>query len=173
MPVQARTPVSSPDNLLFGVYISLDQRMMTELTLEMENLGDYIPMGKGSLPAQGIRLANWYDAFSDAHLQLPQLGDIETDTAVLGDAWLRGLSYAILKDEAGSFARQAYRTGNAIARSIEYVSSHLEAPVSIDDMATRAGMSRAVFQRKFKQVTTMAPIQFVKSMRLNKTAMKS
>ena len=113
------------------------------------------------------------DAFSDAHLQLPQLGDIETDTAVLGDARLRGLSYAILKDEAGSFARQAYRTGNAIARSIEYVSSHLEAPVSIDDMATRAGMSRAVFQRKFKQVTTMAPIQFVKSMRLNKTAMKS
>ena len=82
MPVQARTPVSSPDNLLFGVYISLDQRMMTELTLEMENLGDYIPMGKGSLPAQGIRLAHWYDAFSDAHLQLPQLGDIDWVTLI-------------------------------------------------------------------------------------------
>ena len=33
-------------------------------------------------------------------------------------------------------------------------------------------MSRAVFHRKFKQVTTMAPIQFVKSMRLNNAAMK-
>lgn len=39
-------------------------------------------------------------------------------------------------------------------------------------MATRAGMSRAVFHRKFKKVTTMAPIQFVKSMRLNNAAMK-
>ena len=33
-------------------------------------------------------------------------------------------------------------------------------------------MSRAVFHRKFKQATTMSPIQFVKSMRLNTAAMK-
>ena len=39
-------------------------------------------------------------------------------------------------------------------------------------MAARAGMSRAVFHRKFKQATSMAPIQFVKSMRLNNAAMK-
>lgn len=172
MPVQAGTPTASPDNPLFGVYVSLDQRMMTELTLEMENLGDYVPMGNGSLPAQGIRLARWDDAFSDALLRLLQLGQNETDMAVLGDARLRELSFAILKGEAGSFARRAYGAGNAIARSIAHVSSHLDAPVSIDDMATRAGMSRAVFHRKFKQVTTMAPIQFVKSMRLNNAAMK-
>lgn len=172
MPVQAGTPTASPDNPLFGVYISLDQRMMTELTLEMENLGDYVPIEKGSLPAQGIRLAHWDDAFSDALLRLLQLGQNETDTAVLGNARLRELSFAILKGEAGSFARRAYGAGNAIARSIAHVSSHLDAPISIDDMATRAGMSRAVFHRKFKQITTMAPIQFVKSMRLNNAAMK-
>lgn len=172
MPVQAGTPTASPDNPLFGVYVSLDQRMMTELTLEMENLGDYVPMGKGSLTAQGIRLAQWDEAFSDALLRLLQLGQNETDTAVLGDARLRELSFAILKGEAGGIARRAYGAGNAIARSIAHVSSHLDAPISIDDMATRAGMSRAVFHRKFKQVTTMAPIQFVKSMRLNNAAMK-
>ncbi len=172
MPVQAGTPTASPDNPLFGVYVSLDQRMMTELTLEMEILGDYVPMGKGSQPAQGIRLAHWDDAFSDALLRLLQLGQNETDTAVLGNARLRELSFAILKGEAGSFARRAYGAGNAIARSIAHVSSHLDAPISIDDMASRAGMSRAVFHRKFKQVTTMAPIQFVKSMRLNNAAMK-
>jgi AraC-like DNA-binding protein len=33
-------------------------------------------------------------------------------------------------------------------------------------------MSRAVFHRKFKQATTMSPIQFVKSMRLNMGVMK-
>lgn len=172
MPVQAGTPTASPDNPLFGVYVSLDQRMMTELTLEMENLGDYVSMGKANLPAQGIKLAHWDDAFSDALLRLLQLGQSETDTAVLGDARLRELSFAILKGEAGSFARRAYGAGNAIARSIAHVSSHLDAPISIDDMATRAGMSRAVFHRKFKQATTMAPIQFVKSMRLNNAAMK-
>ena len=39
-------------------------------------------------------------------------------------------------------------------------------------MATQVGMSRAVFHRKFKQATTLSPIQFVKSMRLNSAAMK-
>ncbi|KAG1648538.1 hypothetical protein GQR58_029743 [Nymphon striatum] len=72
MPVQAGTPTASPDNPLYGVYVSLDQRMMTELTLEMENLGDHIPTGKNSLPAQGIKLARWGDAFTDA---LKQRGD--------------------------------------------------------------------------------------------------
>jgi AraC-like DNA-binding protein len=38
-------------------------------------------------------------------------------------------------------------------------------------MASQVGMSRAVFHRKFKQATTMSPIQFAKSMRLNTAAM--
>ncbi len=39
-------------------------------------------------------------------------------------------------------------------------------------MANHVGMSRAVFHRRFKDATTMSPIQFVKSMRLNNAAMK-
>ena len=62
--------------------------------------------------------------------------------------------------------------GNEIARAIEYLSSRLEEPVTIEVMAAQAGMSRAVFHRRFKQATAMSPIQFVKSMRLNDAAMR-
>ena len=172
MPVKAGTPNASIDDPLYGVFISLNQRVMTELTLEMENVGGALPALKGDLRSQGIRLAEWDEGFTDALQRLLQLGANPTDAAVLGDARLRELYYAILQDEAGMFARQAFAAGNAIARSIAHVSSHLDAPISIDDMAARAGMSRAAFHRKFKQVTTMAPIQFVKSMRLNNAAMK-
>jgi AraC-like DNA-binding protein len=169
---QAGTPAASPENPLYGVFVSLEQRTMSELAMEMENAGGILPAVKGGLRAQGIRLANWDAAFTDALLRLLQLGASQTDTAVLGKARLRELYYAILKGDAGTSARQAFGAGNAIARSIAHVSSHLDAPISIDEMASRAGMSRAVFHRKFKQVTTMAPIQFVKSMRLNNAAMK-
>ena len=68
-------------------------------------------------------------------------------------------------------ARRAFGVGNEIARVIEHVSSNLHDAITIDDMAARVGMSRAVFHRKFKQATTMSPIQFVKGMRLNNAAM--
>lgn len=173
MPVKAGTPAASLENPLYGVFISLDQQIMAELALEMDAVGarGQPLIGEGH-PAQGIRLARWDGAFTDALLRLLQLGANEMDSAVLGGARLRELYYAVLKGEAGLFARQAFGAGNEIARSIAHVSSHLDAPVSIDEMATRAGMSRAVFHRKFKQATTMAPIQFVKSMRLNNAAMK-
>lgn len=172
MPVKAGTPTASPENPLYGVFISLDQRVMTELSIEMESAGDVRPVANSGMREQGIRTASWDEAFMDALLRLLQLGASQTDTAVLGEARLRELCYAILKGEAGIFARQAFSTGNAIARSIAHVSSHMDAPISIDDLASRAGMSRAVFHRKFKQVTTMTPIQFVKSMRLSNAAMK-
>lgn len=172
MPVKAGTPAASPDTPLFGVYISLNPRVMSELAIRMENAGGAIPNARGGAVSRAIRLAHWDTAFSDALLRLLQLGDSETDMAVLGSARLRELYYAILKREAGSFARQAFGTGNAIARSIAHVSSNLDKPISFDDMATWAGLSRAVFHRRFKQVTTMSPIQFVKSMRLGNAAMK-
>ena len=172
MPVKAGTPTASSENPLFGVIISLDQRVMNELALEMDHAGSAARSDGGHASAQGIKLAQWDAGFTDALLRLLQLGDDETDTAVLGAARLRELYYAILKGEAGYFARRAFGPGNAIARSIAHVSSNLDAPVSIDDMAARAHMSRAAFHRKFKQATTMSPIQFVKSMRLNTAAMK-
>ncbi|MEM7471392.1 MAG: AraC family transcriptional regulator [Pseudomonadota bacterium] len=172
IPVKAGTPAASADTPLCGVFISLDRRVMTELALEMENGAGALPLAQGGLRAQGIRLARWDAAFTDALLRLLQIGTDQTDVAVLGKPRLHELYYAILKGEAGVFARQAFGAGNAIARSIAHLSTHLHEPISIDDMATRAGMSRAVFHRKFKHVTTMSPIQFVKSMRLNNAAMK-
>lgn len=172
MPVKAGTPSASAQTPLYGVYISLNPRIMSELAVEMANVGGVSPMTNGGPLSQAIRLARWDAGFSDALLRLLQLMPDETDMAVLGDARLREVYYAILKGEAGHFARQAFGVGNAIARSIAYVSGNLQDPISIDDMASRAGLSRAVFHRKFKQATTMSPIQFVKSMRLNNAAVK-
>lgn len=173
MPVKAGTPAASPDKPLYGVYIFLNPRVMGELAIEMESAGGAPRMTSNGGPAsQAIRLARWDGAFADALLRLLELVADKTDMAVLGDARLRELYYAVLKGEAGHFARQAFGAGNAIARSIAHLSSNLDTPISIEDMAARAGMSRAVFHRKFKTATTMSPIQFVKTMRLNNAAMK-
>ncbi|MDO6485718.1 AraC family transcriptional regulator [Shimia thalassica] len=172
MPVQAGTPNASPENPLYGVYISLNPRVMRALAREMENASGSASLPDASFHSQAIKLSRWDADFSDALYRLLQLGGKEPDTTVLGDTRLRELYFAILQGEAGPFARHAFGAGHSIARSIAHVSSNLHTPVSIDELAAHAGMSRAVFHRKFKQATSLSPIQFVKSMRLNNAATK-
>jgi len=172
MPVEAGTPMASPDNPLLGVQIALDPRVMTELAIEMENAAGAIRQPRSGPLPQGFALARWDDDFTDALLRLVQLVDSPSDAAILGDGRLREVYYALLKGDAGPAARRAFGVGNEIARVIEHVSSHLDEAVTIEDMAAQVGMSRAVFHRKFKEATTMSPIQFVKAIRLNNAAMR-
>ena len=172
MPIEAGTASASPENPLLGVYITLDTRMMTDLAIEMENAQGALRRPKSGQVPQSVAQAPWDEPFTDALLRLLQLIDNPVDTTVLGDTRLRELYYTVLKGQAGETAKRAFGVGNEIARTIDYLSAHLKETVTIDDMAAKVGMSRAVLHRKFKQATTLSPIQFVKSMRLNSAAMK-
>lgn len=172
MPVEAGTPDASPDNPLLGVYLAIDPRVMTEVAIGMESAAGAIANTKGQAVPQGITLAAWDEDFTDALFRLLQLEGREVDCAVLLEGRIRELYYTILKGEAGLAARRAFGVGNEIARAIQYLSSNVDASVTIDALAEQVGMSRAVFHRKFKQATSMSPIQFLKSMRLNNAAMR-
>lgn len=171
MPVEAGTQQASEDKPLLGVYISLDTKVMSELVITMESVGDINRKVRAGSLQQGLTLAKWDANFTESLLRLLQLLTSPADIVVLGEGRLRELYYAILMGDAGHLVRRAFGVGSEIARSIDYLSSNVEAAVTIEDLAARVGMSRAVFHRKFKQATTMSPIQFIKSMRLNKAAM--
>ena len=171
LPVEAGTPLASKDDPLLGVVIALEPRMMRELTMEIETAAGGNRQSRDGAPS-ALALASWDGGFTQALLRLLDLLDSPVDLAVLGQGRLRELCYAVLMGEAGAAARRAFGVGNEIARTIDYLSTHLNEQVTIDDMADHVGMSRAVFHRRFKEATTMSPIQFVKSMRLNNAAMK-
>ncbi|MGJ8596921.1 AraC family transcriptional regulator [Sulfitobacter sp.] len=171
LPVEAGTPQASEENPLIGVVITLEPRMMRALTLDIETAAGGIKQFLGVAPS-ALALAYWDAGFTQALLRLLQLLDTPVDLEVLGAGRLRELYYAVLMGEAGAAARRSFGVGNEIARTIDYLANHLNEQVTIDDMADHVGMSRAVFHRRFKEATTMSPIQFVKSMRLNNAAMK-
>lgn len=171
LPIEAGSPQASADNPLLGVTISLDPRLMREIAMEMESISPAVRRSDAS-SSQALALSPWDTNFTQALFRLLELLDSPMDSAVLGPVRLRELYYAVLRGEAGAVARRAFGVGNEIARTIDYLSSRLNEPVTIDDMAAHVGMSRAVFHRRFKEATTLSPIQFVKSMRLNTAAMK-
>lgn len=172
LPVEAGTPEASPDDPLIGVYVSLDTKVMKELTIEMEDTIGFEPNPKSCIDPQSLLLSDWDDEFADALYRLLMISDNVTDSTVLGESRLRELYYTVLKGECGASVRTAFSVGNGIARAIEHLSMNLEKNVTIDELTSLVGMSRAVLHRKFKQATNMSPIQFMKSMRLNSAAMK-
>ncbi len=171
LPVEAGTPLASKDDPLLGVVITLEPRMMRELTMEIETAAGGSKQLQVGTPS-ALALAIWDVGFTQALIRLLELLDKPVDLEVLGQGRMRELCYAVLMGEAGAAARRAFGVGNDIARTIDYLASHLNEQVTIDDMADHVGMSRAVFHRRFKEATTMSPIQFMKSMRLNNAAMK-
>lgn len=171
LPVEAGTPHASASSPLLGVSIALNTRVMSELAIEMESMGGVIRDHSRTPLPQGFTLSRWDDAFTDAMWRLVQLTARPEEASILGNGRLREVYYAVLNGGAGQSVRRAFGVGNEIARSIEYLTARLNEPVTIEDMAAQVGMSRAVFHRKFKQATTMSPIQFMKSMRLNNAAM--
>lgn len=171
LPVEAGTPRASKADPLLGVVITLDSRMMRELTMEIETAAGGNRHSLGGAPS-ALALASWDGGFTQALQRLLELLDNPIDLEVLGPGRMRELCYAVLMGDAGPAARRAFGVGNEIARTIDYLSTRLSEQVTIDDMADHVGMSRAAFHRRFKEATTMSPIQFVKSMRLNNAAMK-
>ncbi|WOT06865.1 AraC family transcriptional regulator [Shewanella youngdeokensis] len=172
IPIEAGTPDSSPANPLIGAYISLDTQLMTELSLQIDSSINSIHARKNASGTPALQTASWSEEFCDALYRLLLLSENPADSAILAKSRLRELYYAVLKGEAGYAFRRAFGVGNDMARAIEQLSSNLTEAVTIEDMASKLGMSRAVFHRKFKHATNMSPIQFVKSMRLNSAAMK-
>ncbi len=66
--------------------------------------------------------------------------------------------------------RRTFGASRDLGRAFAYLHEHLREPISIDDLARAAGMSKPVFHRRFKAVTTLSPLQFMKAIRLNNAA---
>lgn len=170
IPVEAGTPQASISEPLVGVYVSLDTRVMTELVVKLGT--EATQLSTRPADSDGLILSSWNSRFANALYRLIQTLDDPVEANILGDSRLKEFYFAVLRSDAGQGIMASFNLGNDMARAIEYLTSNLSNDINIESVAAKIGMSRAVFHRKFKHATSMSPLQFVKSMRLNKAAMK-
>lgn len=170
LPVEADVPKASKRNPLLGVSLEFNDQLMTETVLELSSFeGEYgkRPPNKDS----GIVIGELTESLLVALSRLLQLFEDPLALKVLGKGRLKEIYFTLLKSEAGPLIRQRFGERNEIASTICFLKENLQETYSIDYLARQAGMSRAVFHRRFKEVTTLSPVQFIKSLRLNTAAM--
>ncbi|XEU22803.1 AraC family transcriptional regulator [Tistrella mobilis] len=91
------------------------------------------------------------------------------DIGVLGPGREREVLYRLLQSGHGNMLRQAIRQGNGtknIRRAVAWMRLNLDQKLRTEELAAVAGMSVPSFHRHFKEVTSLSPLQYQKTLRL-------
>lgn len=100
---------------------------------------------------------------------LLSLLDRPEDIAALGPGREREILYRLLQCGHSDLLRRAIHRGNGIGnirRSVEWIRQNLSQTLRTEKLAAIAGMSVPSFHRHFKSVTSLSPLQYQKTLRL-------
>lgn len=172
LPVEAEVTSATPDAPVLGVLLDLDTPDMVETLVAYEAAARPQRASATEATEPGMVVAPVDDALIGALGRLLALLDDPVALRVLASSRLRELQFTVIAGEAGPILRRSFGGARDITRVVTYLRENLSAPISVDDLARRAGMSRAVFHRRFKSATSFSPLQFIKALRLSNAAMQ-
>jgi len=166
MPAECEIPRASAADPYLSLTISVDPAMIGELLLEMDGESpnpEPVPRGLYASPlTQPMR---------DAAVRLLDCLESPTDSKVLGPQFVREIVYRVLQAKGGDALRAlAARDTHfgRISRVLDHLHRNYATPVDVESLARQAKMSPSTFYQKFKAVTAMSPLQYLKSIRLGK-----
>jgi AraC-like DNA-binding protein len=155
---------ATADRPYLGMKIELNLPVLAELMLER----DVDPRSGASTPP-GLALSRATPPLLDACVRMLRLLDEPGDAAVLAPLAEREILYRLLTGEQGAMVRHIAASESRlkqISRAIAWIKANFTNPLSIDELATHAGMSHSSFHQHFKAVTRMSPLQYRTQMRL-------
>ena len=168
LPVVAQIVEASPEAPYLGLTLSLDLRSIAQLIVNND-----VPTVSAPTDRLGIAVGEVSAPLLDAFLRLIDLLATPQDIPVMAPLIRQEISYRLLASEQGPRLRrmtsvdaQSYQVG----RVIDWLKSHYDSAVRVEDLASKAGMSPSAFHNHFRAMTAMSPLQYQKRMRLSEAA---
>ncbi|MBZ9557855.1 MULTISPECIES: AraC family transcriptional regulator [unclassified Modicisalibacter] len=165
LPFECETHASADEPLL-GVSIRLDRLMLGELAQPwLKDAGQ--PATRPS-PMAAVPLAG---RMTDNVLRLLECLHDSRLAEALGDARIREVVFEALRGPQGDSLRQLLAESGQYARigqALNYLHRHYTRPLSVEVLAEQAAMSASHFHHHFKHTTHLAPMQYLKRLRLLK-----
>jgi AraC-like DNA-binding protein len=165
IPAECETE-ASPEEPLLLIAISVEPTMLGEMILEM----DEPPPPVGSTP-RGISTTPMSEELGGAVIRLLECLKSPLDSRMLGRHTVREIVYRVLQGEQGGALRALASRDehfSRIARVLKHVHAEYAKPLSVEELARKAGMSVAAFHHYFKLVTASSPLQYLKRIRLDR-----
>ncbi len=160
--MESRVTADAP---LLAIYMDFDLSLAAEL---IDLLPD--PIGHPPQSAKGLISSPMEKRLCGTLLRLAAVLADPIETVVLGRQLLRELHFRVLTGAQGggliAALRQAGGSGG-IGRSLAYIRQNYRRMISVEKLASEAGMSVASFHNKFRGLTGITPLNYVKSLRLH------
>jgi len=168
LPLECET-MASPEEPLLGVKIKTDAKIVGEILLTIDSVQQNIK----SIP-KSIHSVPLDDRMTDATVRLLEALSSPADSRFLGPLIVREIIYRFLCGEKGEALRAlAFRNQRffQIARTLDKIHKSYGKKLDLNSLALETGMSISAFHASFKAVTNMAPLQYIKNVRLHKARM--
>ncbi|YCI81600.1 AraC family transcriptional regulator [Enterobacteriaceae bacterium] len=156
---------ATPEEPMLAVAVRLDMTTVAELIMLMGEARQPIsdqPEGMISTPLDGSML--------DVLNRLLQALMSPLEAKALGPSLVKELYFRVLMSEQGGAVRAALAYQGhfgRISRALNHIHAEWQSPLSVADLASRAGMSVQRFHIHFKTITHTSPLQYIKSVRLH------
>ncbi|WP_181405243.1 AraC family transcriptional regulator [Aestuariibacter sp. GS-14] len=165
MPVIGEIVQACDNEPYVGISIALDLRELSELLIDMADVGTPT-CGKEC----SIKIINADLEMLSTFKRILSLHESPSDIPIMLPMLKRELMYRVLKGPAGNQLRQfmLYDTNaNRISKAIEIIRDNFDSPLKVKSLANAVHMSESSLYSTFKAVTSMSPLQYQKHLRLN------
>jgi len=157
---------ASADEPFLAFSIPLEFKVVAELIAQMEYPEDALPMNR-----LAIDTGEMTPTLEDASLRLLKSLLSGDDAQVLGAQLIREIIFRVLQ---GPKARLLFEVFSAeskqfrIARALRFIQENFQKKLDVESLAKKEHMSVSSFHTHFKAVTSSSPLQYIKSIRLNR-----
>ena len=160
MPAVFHITDASPQAPFLSLSVKLDRRIITQLITEAPSIvtvqeGEVTPIVVDEVGKDLLQ------AFS----RLVELLDTPSRIPVLAPMILREIHYYLLCGSQGKFNTNGTQA-NQIAQAISWLRENYTSPLRMEELPRYANMAPSTFNRHFKEVTSLSPLQFQKRLRL-------
>jgi AraC-like DNA-binding protein len=170
MPIEAEVVEASPEKPLLMAGIKIDLVRIANILIKMDQVGQR-PTEVEPLAPSAIFSKPVSDELLDAVIRLLRTLDNPLDRAVLGDSILDELYFRLIcDDKSGSLPRLLQHRGQVqqISKAVDHIHKNMGEVVSVDELASLSNMSASGFRKSFREVMHMPPLQYAKSIKLNR-----
>ena len=163
LPVEGEIVEASADEPFLSMCLDIDVSLLSEILLELEP----VPADEA---ARAIYVSRMSEDISGTVLRLLRSLYDADDVRVLAPLAVRELLYYILRGKQGHHLRSvALRDsrGHRISAVLRYMQENFRRAISVEQLAERASMSSSAFHHNFKSMTSLSPLQYLKTLRLH------